>query len=263
MSSTIRIRVVDLETTGEAPPEHWPCEIGWVDVVGTPFAGGRLWEVDGGHVSTLCDPGREIPPETMAIHHITNSDVEHSMTWPAALSLFSGMLPPDAYAGHGIKKADRHWLTDEVLGPVPWICTYKCSMRVWPEAPGHSNQALRYWRVPAGLDRALAHPTHRAGPDAYVTAFHVRELLETTSLEQLVEWSGQPVLQRTCRIGQWRGKPWSEVDDGFLTWVLGKDFDEDVIFTVKAERARRHAEWEARQADGSARALFGRQDPVP
>jgi hypothetical protein len=26
----------------------------------------------------------------------------------------------------------------------PWICTYKCALRVWPDLDGHSNQELRY-----------------------------------------------------------------------------------------------------------------------
>jgi exodeoxyribonuclease X len=26
----------------------------------------------------------------------------------------------------------------------PWICSYKCALRVWPELDGHSNQELRY-----------------------------------------------------------------------------------------------------------------------
>src|SRR5208282_306064 len=27
----------------------------------------------------------------------------------------------------------------------PWICTYRCSIKEWPDAPSHTNQALRYW----------------------------------------------------------------------------------------------------------------------
>ena len=34
-------------------------------------------------------------------------------------------------------------------------------------------------------------------------------------------------------IGKERGKLWSEVDTGFLRWMLDKDFDEDAIFTAK------------------------------
>ncbi len=43
------------------------------------------------------------------------------------------------------------------------------AMHVWPDAPRHSNQVLRYWRNLV-LDNALAMLPHRAGPDAWVTA---------------------------------------------------------------------------------------------
>jgi len=120
--------------------------------------------------------------------------------------------------------------------------------RLWPEAPSHSNQALRYWRRPIGLDRAVAPSGHRAYQDAYVTAFLLRDLLSLASLEDLIEWSSEPALQVRCHIGKWRGTPWSEVDDGFLHWILGKDFDEDVVFTVKHELDRREKELRASEA---------------
>ena len=51
------IRVIDLETTGSAPPAHGVCEIGWQDVV--QEAGGR-WQLGGERGALLVDPGRPI-----------------------------------------------------------------------------------------------------------------------------------------------------------------------------------------------------------
>ena len=63
---------------------------------------------------------------------------------------------------------EAQWLEDYLQGR-PAICTYKAALRLWPEAPGYSNQVLRYWLRPKDLNPAVASPPHRALPDAYVT----------------------------------------------------------------------------------------------
>ena len=72
------IRVIDLETTGPAPPGHGVCEIGWQDVA---LAESGRWEVWGEGGSILVNPGRPIPPVTQAIHHIRDEDVADAPGW--------------------------------------------------------------------------------------------------------------------------------------------------------------------------------------
>ncbi|GAA3255567.1 hypothetical protein GCM10020258_14110 [Sphingomonas yabuuchiae] len=66
------IRVIDLETTGQAPPTHGVCEIGWQDVA---LGKDGRWELEGEGGSILVNPGRPIPPITQAIHHILDEQV--------------------------------------------------------------------------------------------------------------------------------------------------------------------------------------------
>jgi exodeoxyribonuclease X len=243
------IRIFDLETTGFDPATAGVCEFAYcnlvseaVDLAGDPIN----WEVESG-VEKLVNPGHPIPPETSAIHHIIDDDVKDADPLPAVLAqTLHDFAEVDeeivAYAAHNAK-FERLFLTPELVGNAPWICTYKAALRLWPEAPGHSNQTLRYWRNPFGLDRAVANAAHRAFPDAYVTAFLLRDMLnDGATVKQLIEWTEQPALQFRCQIGKWRGTPWREVDWGFLAWVSERDFDEDVIFTVRHEMERREKE---------------------
>ena len=72
------IGVFDLETTGNAPPAHAVIEIGWQDVA---LGQDGRWDLQGEGGSILVNPGRPIPPITMAIHHIRDEDVADARWW--------------------------------------------------------------------------------------------------------------------------------------------------------------------------------------
>jgi exodeoxyribonuclease X len=233
--SSHRIRVIDLETTGSRPPAHGVCEIGWQDVV--LGADGR-WGVNAERGAILVNPGRPIPPVTMAIHHIMDREVADSPFWrdaaPSALRPDGGAL---ALAAHRASFEQR-FCTPQLSGGADWICTWKCALRLWPGSPGFSNQVLRYWRKPEGLDRDTGLPVHRAMPDAYVTAHHLRDMLNETSVEQLLEWSRLPGLLPRVPAGADRGRGWEELDEEGL-WRLSADRDEDVRYSAEQEIRRR------------------------
>ncbi|MBC7800959.1 MAG: hypothetical protein H7Z10_10080, partial [Gemmatimonadaceae bacterium] len=143
-----------------------------------------------------------------------------------------------ALAAHRVE-FERRWCVDALTGGLPWVCTYKCALRVWPDMPSHSNQVLRYERRPLGLDRALSLPAHRAGPDAYVTAHHLRDLLDAAPLDQLIAWSREPALLVRVPFGPFRGRRWNELEDTALDAILARDSDRDMRFTARHERDRR------------------------
>ena len=62
------LRVIDIETTGLVPPAEI-IEFGRVDVVSE----GDAWRI-GRPMARLYRPLNGIPPETMAVHHITEID---------------------------------------------------------------------------------------------------------------------------------------------------------------------------------------------
>ena len=230
-----RIRVIDLETTGSRPSAHDVCEIGWQDVV--RGEDGR-WHLDDDRGAHFVNPGRPIPPVTMAVHHIVDSDVESAPLWrdiaPVILQPADGVL---ALAAHRAAFEQR-FCTPRFSGDARWICTWKCALRLWPHAPSFSNQVLRYWRMPEGLIREVGLPVHRAMPDAYVTAHHLRDMLNLVPVAQLLAWSAEPGLLPRVPAGPDRGKAWRDLDAASLA-RFAADRDADIRHSARTEQARR------------------------
>lgn len=233
IDAPLRIRVIDLETAGTGSADV--CEIGWQDV--EPDDHGH-WQVTDQRGSRFVNPGRPISPDTMAVHHILDAWVCDAPYWKdvagSVLRPAGGVL---ALAAHRAGFEQR-FCTPRYTGGVPWICTWKCALRVWPDLPRFSNQMLRYQRNPEGLVHELGLPAHRALPDAYVTAHHLRDMLNTVPLAQLLAWSAEPGLLPRVPSGLDRGKPWTALEDRALDG-LTKDRDEAIRFSAETEMQRR------------------------
>lgn len=225
-----KIRIVDVETTGTEPADGAQvCEVGFCDLmleertVGEP----QSW---------LCGVDA-MPPEVRAVHHISLAECSGQPPFDEA-RLFAGDI--DAIAAHNAEFELKF-----CAPTVPVICTYKSALRAWPEAPSHSNGALRYWLEDAGkisLDHALTQPAHRAGPDAYVTAHILLALFDAGHTgREMIAWTKEPRLLPTCPIGaEWRGKPWADVDGGFLRWMTNQaTMEEDLKWNAQRELDRR------------------------
>ncbi len=229
------VRVVDLETTGSTPQGHGVVEIGWQDVA--LQADGR-WELEGEGGQMFVNPGRPIPPVTQAVHHILDEWVADAPWWSDIARRVLDPYPRRiALAAHKAS-FEQQFCTPNLTGGADWICTWKCALRLWPDSPSFSNQVLRYWRKPHGIVHERGLPAHRAFPDAYVTAHHLRDQLNEASLAQLIEWSSVPGLLPRVRVGPDRGKGWREISDDSLQGFLG-DRDVDVRYTAEVEIARR------------------------
>lgn len=229
------VRVIDIETTGLAPPAEI-IEIGRVDVTL-----GEGAAVIGPPKARLYRPTLGIPPETMAVHHLTAEDFRPDM--PACdealmrSAIWSGEAP-QALVAHNCD-FERSFIPASVTGELPWICTLKVALRVWPEAPQHSNQVLRYWRG-MRLDPELAMPPHRAGPDAFVTAHLLAELAQHASIAQMIEWTAQPKALPTVNFGKHRGTRWADVPLDYLQWMVRQsEMNPDAQACAREELARR------------------------
>lgn len=226
------IRCIDFETTG-IPTEtdkHAIVEIGWSDLeLDDEQSGSRV----GGYDWVLCNPGRAIPHEAMAVHHITDEMVK---TATGSLSILG---EPSYFAAHNADYERQFFET-----PIPFICTYKVALRIWPEATSHGLQFLRYH---LGLPVAgeIAQP-HRAGPDAYLCALLLDKIIQTKpnlSFDDMVRWSNGHALLPRCPLFKHKGKKWEDVPFDYLDWIVNKpnDVPADVKANARLELKKRAA----------------------
>jgi len=229
------IRVIDFETQG-LDPEHKVCEMGLCDVVND----GSGWTV--GAWSASLHEVAEMPPGARATHHISADDTkgfpvyEPALLWDRAKA--DGV---NVVASHNNKFDGQHWGEPQL----PVICTLKAARRLWTDAPGYGNGVLRYWLQDHGLiapDDALCQPSHRAGPDSYVTANILCHMLTLTTAAQMVSWSKEPLVFHRWAFGKHFGELLSETPADYLDWVVWKSpLDEDVKWNCRRELDRRAA----------------------
>lgn len=216
------VRVVDTETTSLEPADGRIVEIAKVD-----WIDGVLTDP----VSDLVDPGCEIPALAKAVHHITEKHVAGKPTLSAVIA---------KYAGAEIAAAHKADFDRGFLGPTfakHWVCTYKVSLRVWPDLPSHSNQFLRYHLgLPdpaASLGANVVLLPHRALFDAMVTAHLFGELIKHMTVREMVQISREPALLSVLTFGKHRGTKLAEAPRDYLEWLLKNHDDESVKFSVR------------------------------
>ena len=225
------IRCVDFETTG-FPPDAGIIEVGTCDVniqEDGEIVIGQPWSI-------LTNPERPIEIAAMAIHHIQEADIVGREKPEEVLTAISQGV--DYFCAHNAKFEQEFFKTE-----IPWICTYKVSLRLCPNAPNHQNQTMRYF-LKTPVDPELCQPAHRAGPDSYVSAHTLAKFLRDfkgkLTPELAVKWSLMPPLMPTCPIGKFRGQPWDQVERGFLAWCTRQPtMEADILWNVRRELDRR------------------------
>lgn len=241
------VLVVDSETTG-VEADSAVVEVGAVPL---HEEDGR-WKMGAG-AQSLVDPLCPIPAQASAVHNITDDDVRGERLLGSAVDYVTekcrGHMPhlvhPTVVAAHNAD-FDRRYLGDDlaaVLSLPEWVCTWRCARHLYQDAPGHSNQVLRYHLGLNDLVRAAlaTQPqanarAHRALYDATVTGVLLMHMLRELTLDQLVVLTSAPVILRNCNFGaKHRGTPWSQVPMDYMRWMQRevRDMDEDTRYTIE------------------------------
>lgn len=237
----MRIAVLDTETTGMRETDQ-VLELAIVSWRHGDQGRDDRW-------SSLIRPTCPVSVGARAVHHVSDAMLADKWTFGEMMKRRGlpelGLLgenrdpgeraeEPVVVAAHNMAFDERMLRQSGFTLTSPTICTWRCAMHLYPDSEdGHSNQVLRYY---LGLEvppiKSL--PPHRALPDALVTAAVLKHMLADHEPEELVALSSKKVVQKKVNFGTHRGKLWKDMDSGFLNWVLGRDFNDDVKHTARA-----------------------------
>lgn len=175
-------------------------------------------------------------------------------------------LPADiqeAYARAGVK--DTLTLYCELVDSSGTVMSQGLGSRSLAQDYGDVNKAAKMAKKSAmidavlnlaGLSEIFTQDVEDMDPDKLAAGapdpFNPRE---EPSRQYFPQQHQKPV-KTHCPIGKdWRGKPWSEVDDGFLSWIVSNVTDKpDLAQAAADEIRRRHVETDAakeRRATGN------------
>jgi DNA polymerase-3 subunit epsilon len=189
---------------------------------------------------SLIDPQCPIPPSSIAIHHITEEMVVGKPTIDKALPDLLKIIGRRIIVGHGVGfDIDIIATAAEKFG-IP--CTIRNNLsldtlrmaRLYGDSPTNSLDQLRqHFNV-------QFEGTHRAMGDVLVNRNVFRHLARRyKTLEQLQEILSRPILMKTMPLGKHKGRPLKEIPLEYLQWASRKDFDQDLLFSLRTEIKRR------------------------
>ena len=241
---------LDLETTGTHPKVDRIVQIAIVKM----YPEGRITEWQ-----TLVNPGMSIPPETTAVHGITDEMILGQPTFEdLAPALASGLKGCD-YAGYNVR-FDLRFLTEEFrrvrARPEQFLngrLLDGCVIFQREEQRSLSAAAQFY----LGEEHVGAHDAMAdvkmslrviaAQIERYKLPTSVEELyqhyfeaIEGNNVDpdgKLVRKHGEIVLNFSNRAGT----PIAKLDMGFLSWIMKGDFTPSVKTVIREEIGRRHA----------------------
>lgn len=185
---------------------------------------------------SLIDPECEIPTLSQEIHKISMEMVagkpKIGEVLPHVLQLIEGQV----IVGHGINfdialiaaEAKRNNIPTKILSQ-PHIDTLRLA-RIYGESPVNS------------LDRLRQHfnieyeGSHRAMNDVIVNIEVFKFLTKPyKSTDEILKVLQKPIKLRTMPLGKHKGRKFDEIPIEYLLWAEKKDFDQDLLFSIRSE----------------------------
>ncbi|WP_019025295.1 MULTISPECIES: exonuclease domain-containing protein [unclassified Thioalkalivibrio] len=240
--TTLRLGIVDTETTGFSHEDDRLIQVALI--LPQPNTPVEEWPV----FNQYCNPGIPIPATASAVHHITDLDVAQAPPVESLVEDLVGFIRAhaadiDALVAHNAP-FDRGFLP--ALSDHAWIDTRRWAQHLIPEAPGFSNQVLRYH---LGCDvpktyKGRTLEAHDALADVIVTSRIAQNLMRMhhdaghdLSVDGVRSVCERPLMIESFPFGKHRGVAVSDVikkDPGYVRWALSniEDMDADLKATL-------------------------------
>ncbi len=188
----------------------------------------------------LVNPQRDIPETSIAIHHITQEMVAAEPTAREILPEFLEFIGRNTIVGHNIhfdidliaSCARREAIACKIQNNDS-LDTLRLA-RLYGESPSNSLEQLRqHFNI-------AYEGAHRALSDVVVNIGVFRFLSQKFNTKnQILDVLKKPIALKFMPLGQHKGRPIKEVPLEYLKWAANKDFDMDLLFTVRSELKRR------------------------
>ncbi len=215
---------LDTETTGADPAQDLPIEIAIARIEGWKIQRPKSW---------LIHPGRPIPPESSAVHHLTDEDLIGAPAMEQIWSQVEEQLEGAIIIAHNAP-FDRSMLPD--LAHRRWLCTLRLARKIWQKGElnamsqplaNHQQQVLRYW-LKLKID-TMGLAAHRAAADILVTGALFQEAIAQyfqlggeDDLDALLEFLDSPTRVTHMPSGKYADVPLSEVPTEYFEFRLSK-----------------------------------------
>lgn len=201
------------------------------------------YKSDQGHEQNeFFKPPLPIKIGAMATHHITQKMVSEKPPFigSGGYTFFNNLIkdPSVIVVAHNAR-FDIDMLAKEDIEIPTYICTLKIARTLDSEGvlESHSLQYLRYY-----YDLDVDAKAHDAWGDILVLEqlfklfwgkFQDKFNSDSEILSEMIRITKNPVLLPKMPFGKHKGTPFKYIPSSYLNWMLGQDFDGDILFTVK------------------------------
>lgn len=197
-------------------------------------------ETDYESFESLINPECPIPDASIAIHHITQEMIQDKPTINKVIPDLLKVIGNHILIGHGVG------FDIEVVALAAERYNIPCTIRnnrildtlrmarLYGDCPVNSLEQLRkHFNIPH-------EGAHRAMSDVIVNARVFRHLAKRyKTTEALFEALSHPIFLSTMPLGKHKGRPLKEIPLQYLEWVSRKDFDQDLLYSIRSELKRR------------------------
>lgn len=185
---------------------------------------------------TLVDPECQIPETSQEIHKISQEMIAGKPKIRDVLPRLLEMIHGHIIVGHGIgfdvaliaKEAERAQIPTKIKAQ-PLIDTLRLA-RLYGESPVNSLERLRqHFNIqPEGA--------HRAMSDVIVNIEVFKHLVKGFhSTDQIFKTLQKPIKLKLMPLGKHKGRRFDEIPLEYLLWAEKKDFDQDLLFSIRSE----------------------------
>lgn len=185
---------------------------------------------------TLIDPGIPIPESTIEIHHISDDMVMGKPKAKDVLPKVLQIVSDHIIVGHGIQ-LDIQFIEQECIRASipckimnnPFFDTLRMA-RLYGQSPVNSLERLRHHF------NIAEEGAHRAMSDVIVNIEVFKYLTgEFKTVQELQKRLDKPILLKVMPLGKHKGRPFTDIPLEYLQWAANKDFDQDLLFSIRSE----------------------------